>query len=197
MWAPRQTAVAARFGGRVDVLVNNAGVGRAGNLGTLALTEWNLVLAVNLTGYFLCARAFGAMMDEGGAMVHVASIAANHAMPGGGAYAVAKAGVVMLSRQWALEGGPAGIRSNVVSPGLVVTPMSQRFYDDPAATAARSAVVPVGRIATPEDVADAVLFLAGTPSRYVSGDEVVVDGGFTRGLMGLIPRPGYVRAPAG
>ncbi len=195
--AEAAATISDRFGGTVDVLVNNAGIGRSGTLAMLTLAQWNEVIAVNLTGYFLCARAFGALMRGGGAMVHVASVAARHPIPGGGAYAVAKAGVVMLSRQWALEGGPAGIRSNVISPGLVVTPMSQRFYDDPASTAARAAVIPAGRIATPEDVADAVLFLAGTPSRYVSGDEIVVDGGFTRGLMGLIPRPDYAPEPAG
>lgn len=178
--------------GRCDVLVNNAGLLRPGPLATLPLAEWNLLLSVNLTGYFLCAQAFGAQMrGRGGAMVHIASIAGAHATGFAGAYSVAKAGIVMLSRQLATEWGTDGIRSNVVSPGMILTPLSQAFYDDPEIVRRRSAVIPAGRIGRPEDVAEAVLFLAGPRAAYVTGDEITVDGGFARGLMGLIPRPGY------
>ena len=182
--------------GPCRVLVNNAGLLRPGPLATLSAAEWNALLAVNLTGYFLCAQVFGAQMrgSGGGALVHVASIAAHHATGQAGAYSVAKAGVVMLSRQLATEWGADGIRSNVVNPGMIQTPLSQAFYADPAVTAARSAMIPAGRIGQPEDVADAVLFLASDHAAYISGDEITVDGGFTRGIMGLIPRPGYERA---
>ena len=179
--------------GPCEVLVNNAGLLRPGPLATLPVAEWNLLLSVNLTGYFLCAQAFGAHMREqgGGALVHVASIAGSHATGQAGAYSVAKAGIVMLSRQLATEWGGNGIRSNVVSPGMILTPLSQAFYDDPAIVQRRSAVIPAGRIGKPADVAAAVVFLAGPGAAYISGDEITVDGGFTRGLMGLIPRPGY------
>lgn len=179
--------------GTCSVLVNNAGILRPGPLETLSSAEWNAVLAVNLTGYFLCAQAFGRHMREhgSGAMVHVASIAAQHATGFGGAYSVAKAGIVMLSRQLATEWGAAGIRSNVVNPGLILTPMSQAFYEQPGATERRSAVVPAGRIGRPEDIAEAVLFLASTRASYITGDEITVDGGYTRNIMSLIYAGGF------
>ncbi len=184
--------------GPCSVLVNNAGLLRPGPLATLPVAEWNTLLSVNLTGYFLCSQRFGAQMREhgGGALVHIASIAAHHATGFSGAYSVAKAGIVMLSRQLATEWGAAGIRSNVVNPGMILTPLSQSFYDDPAITQARSAVIPAGRIGQPEDIAEAVLFLASARSAYITGDEITVDGGFTRTIMGLIPRPGYERPAA-
>ena len=179
--------------GPCDVLVNTAGILRPGSLDNLSLAEWNAVLSVNLTGYFLCAQAFGRQMRGlgRGSLVHVASIAASHAQGSSGAYSVSKAGVVMLSRQLASEWGPQGIRSNVVSPGMIITPMSQKFYDTPGVTERRTAVVPSRRIGMPQDIADAILFLASDRSSYVNGDEITVDGGFVRGLMNLVPRPGF------
>jgi NAD(P)-dependent dehydrogenase (short-subunit alcohol dehydrogenase family) len=148
--------------GPCSVLVNTAAVLRPGALDTLSLAEWNAVLAVNLTGYFLCAQIFGPHMRKAGrgSLVHVASIAGSHAQGQSGAYSVSKAGVVMLSRQLASEWGPHGIRSNVVSPGMVITPMSQSFYDTPGVTERRAAVVPARRIGMPQDIANAILFLA-------------------------------------
>ena len=179
--------------GPAQVLVNAAAILRSGTLDTLSLAEWNTVISINLTGYFLCAQAFGAQMrkQKRGSLVHVASIAASNAQGKSGAYSVSKAGVVMLSRQLASEWGPDGIRSNVVSPGMVITPMSQAFYDTPGVTERRSAVTPMRRIAMPQDIADAVMFLASDRASYVTGDEIVVDGGFTRTIMNLVPRPGH------
>ena len=179
--------------GPCSVLVNAAGILRSGAMETLSLAEWNAVLAVNLTGYFLCAQTFGRQMRKAGrgSLVHVSSIAGSHAQGQSGAYSVSKAGVIMLSRQLASEWGPQGIRSNVVSPGMVMTPMSQSFYDTPGVTERRTAVVPSRRIGMPQDIADAILFLASDRSSYVNGDEITVDGGFVRMLMNLVPRPGF------
>ena len=190
------TAAAAAIAhslGPCGVLVNTAAVLRLGGLDTLPLQEWNAVLAVNLTGYFLCAQIFGRQMREQarGSLIHIASIAGSHAQGRSGAYSVSKAGVVMLSRQLASEWGPQGIRSNVVSPGMVITPMSQSFYDTPGVTERRAAVTPARRVGMPQDIADAVLFLASDRSSYVTGDEIIVDGGYTRTLMNLVPRPGF------
>lgn len=194
-------AAAAKITGELGpcaVLVNNAGMIKAGALETLSFEEWNAVLSVNLTGYFLCAQTFGRHMRAAGkgSIVHIASIAANYATPFSGAYSVAKAGVAMLSRQLAVEWGPQGIRSNCVNPGLILTPLSQAMYDRPGVTEARSAAVPLGRIGKPEDIAQAVLFLASDRASYMSGDEVTVDGGFTRMLMSFIPRAGGYERPA-
>jgi NAD(P)-dependent dehydrogenase (short-subunit alcohol dehydrogenase family) len=194
---PASVAEAARRSeaavGPCDVLVNNAGLLRPGALETMELAEWNALLSVNLSGYFLCAQAFGRQMRAhgGGAIVHVASIAGSHPQGFSGAYSVSKAGVVMLSRQIATEWGAAGIRSNVVSPGMVETPMSEAFYAAPGVRERRSAVVPRGRIGQPQDIADAILFLASKRADYVNGDEITVDGGYTRMIMSLVPRPGH------
>jgi NAD(P)-dependent dehydrogenase (short-subunit alcohol dehydrogenase family) len=176
-------------------LVNNAGMLQAGPLATVALEDWNRLLAVNLTGYLLCAQAFGkSMIERGhGAIVHTASIAGSNAQGFSGAYSVSKAGVLMLSRQLAVEWGPHGVRSNVMSPGLVRTPMSETFYQDPQVLQRRSAAIPLGRIGTPEDMAQAVLFLASDRAGFVNGQEIIVDGGFEHMLMSLVPRPGFER----
>ncbi|HKF74188.1 MAG TPA: SDR family NAD(P)-dependent oxidoreductase [Stellaceae bacterium] len=176
-----------------DVLVNNAGLLRSGALESLSLEDWNHLLGVNLTGYLLCAQAFGKPMlaARRGSIVHVASVAAHHPQPRSGAYSVSKAGVAILSRQLALEWGPSGIRSNVVSPGLVRTPLSEAFYQAPGVSERRAQAVPSRRIGTPEDIADVVLFLASDRAAYVNGADVAVDGGFAAVLMDTVPRPGF------
>ncbi len=192
---PASVTAAAKEAGPCDVLVNNAGLLRAGPIATLKMEEWNQLLSVNLTGYFLCAQAFGAAMLErkSGAIVHIASIAARFPQGFSGAYSVSKAGVVMLSQQLALEWGPSGIRSNVVSPGLVRTPMSEAFYQAPGVAERRAAAVPAGRVAVPEDIANVVMFLASVRAGYVNGEDICTDGGFGRTLMSLVPRPGFER----
>jgi NAD(P)-dependent dehydrogenase (short-subunit alcohol dehydrogenase family) len=183
--------------GPCSVLVNTAAILRPGGLDTLSLAEWNATMSVNLTGYFLCAQIFGRQMRKAGqgSLVHISSVAGSNAQGFSGAYSVSKAGVIMLSRQLASEWGPSGIRSNVVSPGLVITPMSQAFYDTPGVTERRTAVVPMRRVGMPQDMADVILFLASDRSSYVNGDEIVVDGGFTRTIMNLVPRPGHEQKP--
>src|SRR6202012_6171326 len=119
--------------GPAQVLVNAAAVLRPGTLDTLSLAEWNTVISINLTGYFVWAQTFGAQMRKArrGSLVHVASIAGSNAQGKSGAYSVSKAGLIMLTRQLAAEGVPHGIRSNVVSRGMRRTPMCTAFYDTP------------------------------------------------------------------
>ena len=179
--------------GRCDVLINNAGILQPGRLETLAPADWNGLLAINLTGYFLCAQAFGRdMLTRGsGVLVHIASIAAGQPQGMSGAYSVSKAGVAMLSRQLAFEWGPRGIRSNAVSPGLIRTPLSESFYRAPGVKERREAVVPLRAIGSPLDVANVVVFLASPRAGYITGQEIIVDGGFSQTLMSHVPRPGY------
>lgn len=192
---PASVTAAALAAGPCDVLVNNAGLLRPGPIASLPLEEWNRLLSVNLTGYFLCAQAFGESMQKrgSGAIVHIASIAARHPQGFSGAYSVSKAGVTMLSQQLALEWGPLGIRSNVVSPGLVRTPMSEAFYLAPGVAQRRAEIVPLQRVAAPKDIADVVVFLASARAGYVTGEDICADGGFGRTLMSLVPRPGFER----
>ncbi len=190
---PASVTAAAAAAGHIDILVNNAGLLRPGPIATLPLEEWNRLLSVNLTGYFLCAQAFGAQMlaRKSGALVHIASIAARFPQGFSGAYSVSKAGVAMLSQQLALEWGPSGIRSNVVSPGLVRTPMSEAFYQAPGVAEKRASIVPLQRVAVPDDIADVVTYLASDRAGYVNGEDICTDGGFGRVLMSLVPRPGF------
>lgn len=179
--------------GGADILVNNAGILRPGPLESVSQADWSAMLAVNLTGYLAAAQAFGkSMIERGqGALVHVASIAGTQPQPASGAYSASKAAILMLSRQLAYEWGPKGVRSNTVSPGLVRTPLSEAFYSDAEVKARREAMVPLRRIAEPKDMAEAALFLASPRAAYISGQDILVDGGLSQSLMGLVPRPGY------
>nr|WP_243772218.1 SDR family oxidoreductase [Burkholderia anthina] len=179
--------------GPVDVLVNNAGLLRAGGIETIDLDAWNAMLQVNLTGYMLCSQAFGrAMLARGaGSLVHVASIAARHPQTHSGAYSASKAAVAMLARQLAAEWGPRGVRSNTVCPGMIRTPLSESFYANGDIEARRSAMTASRRIGRPDDIANVVAFLASPRAAYVNGAELVVDGGLDAMLMDLVPRPGY------
>ncbi len=179
--------------GGADILVNCAAILRAGGLDRLSLADWQAMLTVNLTGYLAASQAFGrAMLARGsGALVHIASIAASQPQPMSGAYSVSKAATVMMSRQLAQEWGPRGVRSNCVSPGLVQTPMSAAFYADPEVKQKREAMVPLRRIAGPQDMADVAPYLASDRAAYVTGQGIVVDGGLSQTLMGLVPRPGF------
>lgn len=188
------TAAAATVG-PCDVLVNTAGIGRPGALLEMDPADWQAVLTVNLTGYLTTSRAFvPGMVERGcGSLIHIASISARHPQPSSGAYSASKAGVLALSAQLAYELGPDGIRSNTVSPGLVRTPMTEAYYQSPGVAERRDAAIPLRRVARPHDIADVVTYLASDRSAYVTGADIVVDGGFSATLMGTVPRPGFDR----
>lgn len=184
--------------GGASVLVNNAGLLRPGNLENISVEDWNAVLAVNLTGYLLCAQAFGQHMLQAGrgSLVHVASVSALHPQTASGAYSASKAGVLLLSRQLAAEWGPRGVRSNAICPGMVRTALSARFYEEPGFEARRAAATASRRVGEPQDIAEPALFLASDRSAYVNGTELIVDGGLGCMLMDMVPRPGFNSTPA-
>ncbi|PUE32638.1 2-deoxy-D-gluconate 3-dehydrogenase [Limnohabitans sp. Jir61] len=178
---------------RCDVLVNNAGLLRAGSLSDVSLQDWQHVLNVNLTGYLLCSRAFvEPMKSEGrGSVVNIASISGLFPQSGSGSYSASKAGVLQMSRQMAVEWGPLGIRSNAICPGMIRTALSAKFYEVPGFEAKRAAVTASRRVGESSDIANVALFLASERSAYVNGAELVVDGGMQCMLMDMVPRPGY------
>ena len=165
--------------GRVDILINNAGI--AGNGSVVELTEagWDRVMAVNLKGVYLCSRNVIPHMTRagGGSIVCVSSIAGVVGQKGQAAYHASKHGVIGLVRCMALDHAEAGIRVNAVCPGAVDTPLlaglTEPQMDD------LRAMHPMGRIARPEEVARAVLYLAGGESSFVTGSAFLIDGGYT------------------
>lgn len=177
----------ARFGG-LDGLVSNAGINRPGRLLEYPVEDWDRMFAVNTRATWLLARAaHPALKASRGAIVAVASMSGSNAHANLGAYGPSKAAVIMLARVLAQEFGPDGIRVNTVSPGMVRTGMTARVYENPELAAARAALVPLGRVATPEDIAAVVAFLLGPDARYVTGHDLVVDGGITGNLLGRLP----------
>lgn len=179
------------FGG-CNILVNNAATIYADSLMNVQLERWNQLMGVNLTGYLLCAQIFGRqMLGNGGSMIHVGSLSGHEPQPFSGAYSVSKAGIAMLSRLLAIELGEHRIRSNVVCPAMVRTPMTESIYQDPEICRRRETLVPAGRISTPGDIADAVLFFASERSGYINGQDILVDGGLSQTWLSMIPRPGF------
>ncbi len=171
-----------RVFGRLDALVNCAGILRVKSLEATSETDWNEVLQVNLTGAFLLTKAGMAAMRQqgGGAIVHVASRMALRVKENRGAYAPSKAGVLQLTRMAALEGAPHGIRVNCVCPGWIDTPMTRGAGSKEqveAQFAAWAGVCPLGRAGRPEEVARAILFLASDEASFITGMALPVDGG--------------------
>ena len=176
--------------GPIDVLVNNAGMWRFAPLEEVAPAQFAEVLDVNLRGTFHCTRYFGStMLDRGGVIVNVSSIAATATGSGSGAYSASKAGVIALTKQTAIAWGPRGVRCNAVAPGFIATPGTADIYDDPERRSARASAVPTRRIGSPRDVAEVVAFLVSDSASYVNGQTIYVDGGLTAALLELLPRP--------
>jgi NAD(P)-dependent dehydrogenase (short-subunit alcohol dehydrogenase family) len=187
--APARVVAAAveRFGG-LDGLVSNAGINRPGRLVDYAVDDWDQLFAVNTRATWLLARAaYPALKASRGAVVAVGSMSGSEAHANLGAYGPSKAAVIMLARVLAQELGPDGIRVNTISPGMVRTGMTATVYTDERVAAERAALVPLGRVATPEDMADVIAFLLGPDARYITGHDLIVDGGITGNLLGRLP----------
>ena len=178
--------------GRCDVLINNAAVIRPKALAQSRLSDWQAGIAINLNGYYLCSRIFGEDMlaREAGVIVHVGSIAAHFPQPRGLDYSASKAAICALSQQIAVEWGPKGIRSNVVNPGMIVTPLTAKLNSDPEVVAKRARMTASRRLGRPDDIANVVAFLASERSSYVNGGELMASGGLHSMIMDLLPQPG-------
>lgn len=165
--------------GTVDVLVNSAGIIVVEPLLDFPLSKWNRVMAVNVTGSFLCAQRAARDMaaKRYGRIINMASISGFRAGVGRAAYGTSKAAIAGLTRQLALELGPLGITANAIAPGPIVTAMTEAAYTDET-RAKLLPMIPAGHLGAPEDIAAAVVFLASREARYINGEVLAVDGGY-------------------
>jgi glucose 1-dehydrogenase len=167
--------------GSVDVLVNNAGVEKPFRLVEMPLEEWNTVLAVNLTGAFLCARqlARARIRDGAAVIVNVSSVHEVIPWPEFSHYCASKGGMKLFGQTIARELAPHGIRVVQVAPGAILTPINQELVDDPEKRREIEEEIPWGRMGAPEEVAAAIAWLASDEAEYVTGSTLFVDGGMT------------------
>lgn len=171
--------------GTIDGLVCSAIKLRPSRLEELSEEDWDMVIDIGLKGYFLCAQAAGRiMLAQGrGSIVFVSSVGGVQAYNGAGAYSVAKAGAIMLGNLVGVEWGGRGVRGNTVSPGQVRTPMTEAMFQDPEIAAGRAAVVPMGRVGRPEEIAEACVYLLSDRASYVNAANLQVDGGQAESKM--------------
>lgn len=177
--------VMAKFG-RVDALVNNAGVAVFKPVLETSFDEWRAVMATNLDGAFLCSQTFGEIMVKAGsgAIVNIASISGLRASTLRLAYGTSKAALIHMSKQYAVELGNAGVRVNVVAPGPVETEMAKLVHT-PAIRADYYDTIPQGRYGTLEEMANTVGFLCSDNASFINGQVIAVDGGFDAAGVGL------------
>ena len=170
--------------GRIDVLVNSAGIREIRPVLELSLEEWSRVIDVNITGVFLCSQAFGrhpVQAGKRGAIVNLASTLGFVAAPNRAAYTASKHAVVGLTKEMAMELGDKGIRVNAVGPGVVRTPLTERYFQDAEYAQKIRDLHAMGRWGEPHEIAKAILFLASDDASFVTGTTLLVDGGWTAG----------------
>ena len=187
-------AIVGRYG-RLDILVNNAGIGGNTPFLDIGAEEWTRTIAINLTGAFFVAQACARVMvgQGGGKIVNIASLSGQRGGHGRAAYGSAKAGLELLTKVMAVELAPFGVNVNNIAPGAIETEMA-KFAHDAATRAAYNYLIPMTRYGTPEEIADAAVFLCSDESRYVHGHTLNVDGGFR--AAGLMFRGGKTAPPA-
>jgi len=165
--------------GVLDILVNNAGIIIRGPILEFAEEDWDKLMDIDLKGYFLCAQAVGKVMagQKKGNIINITSQYAYRVTPGFGVYAVAKAGIVMLTRALAQELSSYSVRVNAIGPGLIKTDFSKASWSNPDFLKKYEASMPLGRVGYTDDIIGSALLLASDASSYISGHTIVIDGG--------------------
>ena len=171
--------MSARFG-RIDVLVNSAGIALTDEAEELTIDKWDLTMAINLRGVFLVSQQVGRVMlaQGSGTVISLASQAATVALPGHLAYCASKSGLVGLTKVLALEWAGRGVTANTISPTVVMTPLAKELWDNPDGEALK-AQIPTQRFAEPEEIAAVAVFLASDAAKMINGVDLLVDGGYT------------------
>jgi NAD(P)-dependent dehydrogenase (short-subunit alcohol dehydrogenase family) len=172
-------AVRGQFG-RIDVLVNSAGIAVTDPAEQLKVQDWDQTMAINLRGAFLISQQVGRIMlaQGSGTVISLASQAATIALPGHLAYCASKFGLVGMTKVLALEWAGRGVTANTISPTVVMTPLAKELWDNPEGDALK-AQIPTGRFAEPEEIAAVAVFLASDAAKMINGVDLLVDGGYT------------------
>jgi 3-oxoacyl-[acyl-carrier protein] reductase len=167
-------------GGRIDALINNAGIIKDATLRKMKEEQWDAVIDVNLKGVWLCGRAVAPVMIEqgGGSIINASSIVGVYGNGGQSNYSASKGGVIAMTKTWAVELGSKGIRVNAIAPGFIVTPMTERLLK--RVEDHLKATTPLRRLGKPQDIANVYLFLASDESSFITGQVIEVSGGFMR-----------------
>ena len=172
--------VSALFGGRVHIAVNSAGINTRNPIDRISLAEWESIQRVNSTGAFLFAREMFPLLKAGGwgRLIHLTSIFATRSFSGRSSYASSKGALLQLTRTLAIEWAQEHITVNAISPGFMSTEMTRPVLDNPEAYKKFCEHIPMARFGAPDEIVTACLFLASPASTYVTGSEIVVDGGW-------------------
>ncbi len=187
--APAALVAAAveAFGG-LSAVVSNAGAVAPGPLNDLSVADWDLVMNINVrAGWLLAKAAFPYLKASGGAYVAIASMSGMGPHPNLGAYSPSKAACITVTALLAQEWAADGVRANSIAPGMIRTPFTANVYADADLARRRNDVVPMGRVGAPEDIADVAAFLLSDDARYMTGQNLCVDGGFASSILAHIP----------
>ncbi|MEI7870854.1 MAG: SDR family NAD(P)-dependent oxidoreductase [Alphaproteobacteria bacterium] len=192
----RVIAAAVKAMGGISGIVGNAGIAAPAKLVDLDVATWDRIFDINLRANWLLAKAAHPHLRKSkGAIVMLSSMAGVMPQLPTGAYSPAKAALIMLTEMMAMEWAPDGIRANSVCPGFVHTSMTDAIYAQPKLARARAKLVPLGRVAKPGDIADAIAFLLSPEASYITGQALVVDGGLSRSILNHTP--GVAATPKG
>lgn len=175
--------------GRVDTLINSAGVNRRKPAATVTEEDYDYLLDINLKGAFLLSQAVGRHMiqQRSGSQINIASLATDRPLKHAAPYAMSKAGLGQMTRSLAMEWGPHGVRVNAIAPGFIVTDLTRKMWTDERMQTWAKANTPQGRLGQPQDLLGVALFLASPAAAFLTGQILYVDGGFSAGWAWPIP----------